>query len=234
MRGIRVHSIKQFFMCIIIVTAVAACQTTGGGSPTGSSGKYRVAKDSYTLFFDQKDHLEELVTAGDFSNASILYEEQREFFDKRIAEDEELNKALEAVVDNVSHSREPEIAAILIDLEAIRWPSPPDQWRHISSSLKKAEQTIASMPTDGVFVNPSFVPGNLQKLKRATTGLRNKVDASVRNDFDHFDHFAGGSFFALHPSSLSAKEFFNEDPAALVSTTTTVGRLVLSRCFSWT
>lgn len=218
MWGIREQSVTRLITCIIIAVAIAGCQTTGDGSPTGSSSKYRVAKDSYTLFFDQKDHLEELVTAGDFSKASILYEEQQAYFDERIAEDKELIATIQAVVDNVSRAREPKIAATLDELEAIQWPSDANQWSTISEKLKKAERMIAEMPSDGVFVNPSFLPANLDKLKVATGGLRAKVDTSVRNDFAQFDHFADKAFFELHPSSQSAREFFDENPASLAST----------------
>ena len=86
----------------------------------------------------KKDHLIELITAENFEDASILYEEQRSVFDANKAEDAELNNALEQVVEKISRVLEPEIAQTRADLKSITWPAPSSEWEGIRVKLRHA------------------------------------------------------------------------------------------------
>lgn len=222
---------KKLLVAVLLFSTITACQTTGLQSPTASSGNYRVAKDSYTLFFDQKDHLEELVEADNFADASILYEEQRTFFDERVSKDTELTVLLERVVNEVSRTREPKIAAATKALRNTDWPQGQDRWADVSNTLKDAERIIAEMPSDGVFVNPAYMPSNLGDLKKEAAQLRKKVEASIDADFNGYDHFSGADFFDAHPSSPSAGEYFEQKPNAL-STVLSTGQADQVRRFA--
>ncbi|WNK00964.1 S1C family serine protease [Thalassospiraceae bacterium LMO-JJ14] len=174
-----------------------------------------MAKDSYTLFFDQKDHLKELTAAGNFADASILYEEQREYFDSKAKDDPELSSEISNVVKNVSTVFESDISETMADLDTFSWPADPSNWDSARLKLQTAERILAIIPTDGVFVNPSYQPEGLVALKTKVAALRKQVDSSTATDFIAYDHFSGEPFFAVHPGSFSAKEFFVENPTAL-------------------
>jgi len=208
---------KKLLLCgaLAFTLLMTGCQTTGTGSPDGSSSNFRVAKDSYTLFFDQKDHLEELTTAGNFSDASILYEEQREYFDAKAQEDPETKSLIAGVVANVSTPFETDISETLADLKPVAWPTDVANWDSVRRKLQTAERIHAIIPKDGVFVNPGYRPEGLTELKTRIDTLRKKVDASAAADFAAYDHFSGEPFFSIHPRSSSPREFFNENPTAL-------------------
>ena len=110
---------SSWIIGVVAALAITGCQTTGTQGVNSSTSQSKIAKESFSLFFDQKDHLIELVTAENFEDASILYEEQRSFFDANKAEDAELNNALEQVVEKISRVHEPEIAQTRADLKSI-------------------------------------------------------------------------------------------------------------------
>ena len=90
---------------LIVLAVLGGCQTTGltgNAAATDSSSHFRVAKDHYTLFYDQEDQLQELIKAGNYPSASILYEEQRAYFDTESAKDADLKAKLQTVADAVN------------------------------------------------------------------------------------------------------------------------------------
>jgi len=208
---------KKLFIGVTLAIAllVSGCQTTGTGGPSASSSNFRVAKDSYTLFFDQKDHLKELTTAGNFSDASILYEEQREYFDAKAAEDPETAGLIARVVTYVSTPFKTDIAETLADLKPVTWPADVADWDSVRLKLQTAERIHAIVPKDGVFVNPAYHPEGYSALKKEIAALRAKTDSTAAADFAAYDHFSGEPFFAIHPGSASPREFFAENPTAL-------------------
>lgn len=203
------------YSALSLALFLAACQTTGTGTPREKSSNFRVAKDSYTLFFDQTDHLKELTEAGNFQDASILYQEQREYFDAKTKDSPETTAQVLLVVENVSTPFEPDIAKTIADLKPVTWPTDAADWDKVRLKLETAERIYANIPKDGIFVNPAYHPEGLAALKTEINALRNKVDGTASADFTAYSHFSGEPFFSIHPSSLNAREFFAANPAAL-------------------
>ena len=207
----------SWIISVVASLAIAGCQTTGSQSINSSTSQFKVAQESYSLFFDQKDHLNELIEAENFEDASILYEEQRAFFDANKAEDVELNSALEQVVEKVSRVLEPEIAQTRADLKSITWPAPSSEWESIRVKLTHADRIVAITPTDGVFVNPAYASEGLAELKAEKTSRRKEVKATEVADFLSFDHFSGTNFFLIHPARTGSRAYFDAHPETLTS-----------------
>lgn len=208
---------RNNFIIIILISFLAACQTTATGTATsgGSASNFRVAKESYSLFYDQKDHLTELVAAGNFNDASILYEEQRAFFDAKSPEDAELAQALNKVVEELSRSQEPEIAKSREDMAARPWPASVADWDSARTRYRHSLKILSIVPKDGVFVNPAYQPVGLAELKAETDAYKAKLAASFNADFQAYDHFGDKPFFGQHPAMTGPQEYFDAHPDAL-------------------
>mgnify|MGYP000981812332 CR=1 FL=1 len=203
---------SSWIIAVVAALAITGCQTTGTQGVNSSTSQFKVAKESYSLFFDQKDHLIELITAENFEDASILYEEQRSFFDANKAEDAELNNALEQVVEKISRVLEPEIAQTRADLKSITWPAPSSEWEGIRVKLRHADRILSITPKDGIFVNPVYASEGLADLKAEKAGRLAEVIATEVADFQSFDHFSGTNFFAFHPAQTGSRAFFDAHP----------------------
>ena len=181
---------SSWIIAVVAALAITGCQTTGTQGVNSSTSQFKVAKESYSLFFGQKDHLIELITAENFEDASILYEEQRSVFDANKAEDAELNNALEQVVEKISRVLEPEIAQTRADLKSITWPAPSSEWEGIRVKLRHADRILSITPKDGIFVNPVYASEGLADLKAEKAGRLAEVIATEVADFQSFDHFS--------------------------------------------
>lgn len=213
------RQVQRFTGTLLIAFAIAGCQTTGLGTPaqTQSSGDTSVSKQSYTLFFDQKDHLQELMDSGNLSDASILYEEQRTFFDKEKATDEELSGILSQLVLELKSPHQKKITSSLSEIEAISWPTKSSKWQNIRQRIDTTNDVIKGVPDTGIFANASYRPENLNTLEDKLSKLKSDVAATATADFDSFDHFADTDFFSVHPGARDAKAFFQKNPAQLTA-----------------
>ena len=213
------HRVRLCVLAILVTMAVSGCQTIGmeKSEQPQSANEFSVAKDSYNLFFDQKDHLKELMDAENFSDASILYEEQRGYFDSQKLEDEELAKTLSSLVTRLADPYQTQIEQALSSIRNVSWSSDQSRWHEIRKILDSADQLIAEVPSNGIFVNPVYRPDSLSGLQNEHTQLNSKISATASSDFDDFDHFSGNNFFAIHPSIRNAESFFSKNPSKLTA-----------------
>lgn len=208
---------RKGIIFILALFFLSACQTTGIGTDTASTptSSHQVAKNDYSLFYDQKDHLKELVAAGNFSDASTLYEEQRAFFDEKLADDPDLAAMLDKVVEDQSRSQEPEIAKSRKDLAAHPWPAPVSDWDSARIWYRHSLKILSIIPKDGVFVNPAYRPAGLAELQAESDAYKAKIAASFDTDFQSFDHFGDKAFFGLHPALIGPEKYFDDHPDVL-------------------
>jgi len=210
-------NMRPLAMIALFLTAIvlSGCQTTGTSGESTTTNQFRVAKSDYNIFFDQKDHLKELLTADNYADASILYEEQRPFFDTNAPGDPELQAALSKVVEKVSKTFESDISETLQDISTVTWPAPTSDWYSIRIKVQTSERILSIIPKDGVFVNPSYRPDGLTLLQNQTASWRTKFDNTIESDFLAFTDFNDKPFFQTHPSTIGSKAFFKKYPSAL-------------------
>lgn len=214
------RKIQSFISTLLVTFAVAGCQTTGlGTSPqTQNANGNSISKQSYTLFFDQKDHLKQLVDSGNLSDASILYEEQQLYFDKEKTTDEELSEVLSGLVVALNSPHQEKIGTSLAKIRDVSWPTEWSKWHDVRQKIDTSDSTIKDVPSDGIFTNAIYHPNNLNTLEEKLSKLRSDVAATAISDFDNFDHFTNTNFFSIHPSIRDAEGFFKQNPDKLSST----------------
>lgn len=209
---------QPIIVILLLLSAfvILGCQTTGvSPSTSASTNTFKVSQDSYNLFYDQESHLKELITAENFNDASILYEEQRDFFDTNAPNDPELQAALSKVVEKVSKTFESDISETLEDISTVTWPAPQSDWYSFRIKVQTSERILSIIPKDGVFVNPSYRPDGLTSLQTQTAAWRAKFDSTIQTDFLAYANFKDAPFFQTHPSTMGSKAFFIKHPNAL-------------------
>lgn len=110
---------------IVLIFLLGGCQTIGNMSTKSDSSTNGVSRASYSIFFNQGDHLAELLDAGDFQNAAVLYEEQKEFFDAR---PEKYQESLSSLALTLNNMRVPDTIKSAKKIESIVWPAPVTEW----------------------------------------------------------------------------------------------------------
>jgi serine protease Do len=215
-----VYSFAQRFVATLTICGtLIAYQTTvlNTSASNQSNGSYLVSKDSYTLFFDQKDHLEELMAAGNTSDASILYAEQRAFFDVQKDQDKETADLLTKLVADVSAPHVRKIDDTIAKISDLSWPANQSSWDNIRQTIDESKDVIDNIPENGIFTNPAYGLRKLVTLKSKFTDFQAKVAATEETDFENFNHLDGKNFFASHPSARNAETFFDQSPIKLTS-----------------
>ncbi len=115
---------------IVLIFLLGGCQTIGNMSTKSDSSTNGVSRASYSIFFNQGDHLAELLDAGDFQNAAVLYEEQKEFFDAR---PEKYQESLSSLALTLNNMRVPDTIKSAKKIESIVWPAPVTEWLTVNN-----------------------------------------------------------------------------------------------------
>ena len=194
----------NWIACASVVLVLGGCQTIGGPNgiasqqnDTGGAQSARSdapAERSYSFFYDQGDHLKELIKAGQYEAAAALYEKyQTEFFepkkDKYAAELDGLGAALDA-------RYRPRFDA---DLNALpkQVSADPATWPAAKTALAKASADLTAFaPCEALVRGPRRSPSHdalAERLKQDEVAWR----AAAPDAFSAYD--SGQNFFAAYP-----------------------------------
>jgi serine protease Do len=191
-----------------------ADKKTGTGFNLGKllSGNNNSSKDvSYGLFYDQGDHLKELVAERKFNEAAGLFTQYKsEFFESESAltgkqHIEKYHTELEQVASYLNSTiHEPKLNKVIAHLDKYsRFPIGQESWSDMKLSIRKANNEVSKYKAQTLvgmdrFSSP-IVDGVLNKvktIKRSAKGYAAKayVDYGIIN---------GNSFFNKYPISLN-------------------------------
>jgi serine protease Do len=193
---------------IVIATAfgfiltLAGCQTDSGTSAGLNLAGSPAAGPEYNLFWDQGDHLNDLIEAGKFEEAAKLYKSQRAFFDADIAKYE---PQLKHVADNLNRRLAPGLALDADIIDGIAWPAPPSQWSEIKRSIALARKAYGEYDNHLLFTRKEFRSKSADRLKARLGGLVSRLRASAASQFAAFDIFGDVDFFEVYPTTLEPK-----------------------------
>jgi serine protease Do len=194
-------------------SALTACQTDGGGGAVVDAGQAgRVSKDFYTPFFDQGDHLKDLVAAGNFNAAAQLFAEQQDYFAKKR---EEHRETLTQVAEQVKGPAEAALREAHTGLEAISWPAPRAEWATVRERIQAAEKAFAEYPSLPLLDDPEFASTFAGEVEAARTRLREVIEADAPAQFAAFDHFGNQGFFEAYPVDMKSSRLLAENLPAL-------------------
>lgn len=208
-----------FVGIVLFACAVAACQTTGtgtvgdgGASSLNMSG--RVSRDDYNIFFDQGDHLAELVESQKFAAASTLYGEQTAFFENKemaLKYAPALKKAADALNDTLGRG----LLEAKAQLDAETWPAPAGRWNDLRGLLARASDRVRSYDGYPLLKAIAYRHPAADALAALIEDWKTSLRRSASQQFLEFDHFSGTSFFGTYPIPLNGADFLRDNPTAL-------------------
>lgn len=183
---------------------LAACQTTG---PDGSVSFNPVSggegKPSYSVFWDQGDHLKELVAAKKWDQVATLYRKESAHFDKN-RDDAAIVTGLRAAGDASARQRIPALETAAKSLETVNWPAPPEAWPEIRWTIASAQTELKAADNEPIIAKEASAHEPAKgRLSGAIDALEKRIKASAPEAFTAFDHTGSGEFFALYPVVLS-------------------------------
>jgi len=177
-----------------------------------SASDLNFTDDNYNIFWDQGDHLEELIEANDFKNAAKLYGVQKVFFDnKRPKFDDELAK----VSERINAEWAPKLSLSLSRLKKIVWPSVAGEWSQTKLALEESASVLAEYESLPLVSGPEYFSNLASDLKREFDNKHSAILSSASDEFVAYDHWLQPPFFALYPIKLDKREFFSGNIARL-------------------
>ncbi len=196
---------------------VAGCQTTGGTQPAASAEQAdavpstRVSRDQYSLFYDQLDHMEDLIEAGDFEAADRLYAEQKPYFADTA---EKAAPTLAALAGHFERQLSGKIQTGRTALANIAVPVPSAEWPTIRSVIADAKSVVATWKSHAVVADPAFQSTGIAALEVAIGETEQRLRDTAGAAFRSFAHFDGQSFLALYPVELDPERFLTSEDGA--------------------
>ncbi|MCG8512305.1 MAG: S1C family serine protease [Rhodospirillales bacterium] len=202
---------------VVCLIAMPACQTTQVGTPETASqieSDTRISKAIYTPFFDQTDHLAELVEAGEFEAAAKLYAEQKSFFAERRDQSREVLKRLADHFNGPANKRLQIAEQILARID---WPALPADWPTVRTAVGLAETAIRTYPELAILGDAEFRSPIFERVSAAKSNLKAAIRAEAPESFRKFNHFGEHDFFETYPVRLSKPDFAQAHFSAIES-----------------
>lgn len=203
-----------WFATCIVALAVAGCQpaTTGGGTSSaavqgGGSTASQASNSarSYNVFFDQSDHLKELVAASDWSGVVTLYSRERSYFTQN-RDNAAVTTGLAKAANALAAERAVALRAAAGAISAVSWPAPPARWPAAAKAVKDADAAIDAFGSEPILTLATNIPPEKASLQSAVTTLRDRIASSAGNAFAEFDHRGDADFFADYPVDVDRGE----------------------------
>jgi serine protease Do len=198
-----------------VAGALAACQTTQGPDGSVSLGGSSGGTSSYNVFWDQTDHLKELVAAKQWEKVASLYRKESGHFQKHL-DDAAVTTGLRAAADALPRRRVPALVSSTKVIEAVTWPAPPKDWSGVKSTIAGAERELASSNNEPIFEKATSHQQAQRDLKAAIGELEGKIKKSAGALFAEFDIEEDQSFFAIYPVVLSVPRTIDAAMPALL------------------
>lgn len=139
--------LSLFCRVTLLAGFLAACQITQG--PDGSVSFNPVSggsgggegTPSYSVFWDQSDHLKELVAAKQLDKVATLYRKESAHFDKN-RDNAAVVTGLRTAADALARSRIPALEGAVKSLEAVTWPVPVADWPAVKQTVAGAQSEL--------------------------------------------------------------------------------------------
>ena len=192
----------QLFRVVAVAGVLAACQTTQGPDGSVSLGRSTDGTASYSVFWDQTDHLKELVAGKEWEKVAALYRKESDHFAKH-RDDAAVTTGLRSAADALARRRIPALESSTKTVKAVNWPAPLKDWPAVKSTIAGAERELTSSSDEPILEKASAHGPAQRDLKAAIAGLEGRIKQSGAEQFANFDHEATQSFFAIYPVVLS-------------------------------
>jgi len=175
------------------------------------SGNDNDSKDvSYSLFYDQGDHLKELVDSKKFDEASELFSKHKvEFFESESALTGKLHmEKFESELKQVSvylnsTKYNPRLNKVIGNLDKYsNFPIGEDKWELMKLSIKEANNEINKYKSQPLVGMDKYSSPLLSKTLNKVNQVKNKARKYASKAYVDFGITRGDSFFDKYPISL--------------------------------
>lgn len=187
---------------MVLALTLAGCKTTDVTSAiiptTDSSGEA-----NYSLFYDQGDHLQELVESGSWVKAAELYADERAWFAER-KNNAKISTALKIAADELAALREPELQAAATEIEGLSIPVQETGWIAARALIARANETVGAVRNEWLLSDNAAYPAALAALTSILDETKSRLQAASADAFAAFNH-GQGNFFSLYPIELDKK-----------------------------
>ena len=212
----RPHKIFRILSIISFVGILEACQTTGeydlsdsSDVETSSTNDGKIS-ETYSIFFDQGDHLKRLMKEENFKDSAKLYEEQKTWFDKP-----ENRKKFQKLLASLSAHFNSQVSTLtnknISALSALSFPQKANEWGNAKNLLVESHSLVKEYPNHLILKDPEFRLSEIDTLQRkiefVETSLKAGADAAIKG----YDIFDGPSFFNSYPIKLNEKLIFSRN-----------------------
>ena len=216
--------LTSFF--VILALALSGCKTTDFGKmleqdgqtetaslPTQEEEEKRISWAIYTPFYDEGDHLKDLVTTErKLDDAGKLYLEQKEFF---AANRKKYQSLLDQLAEGLNEPKKAGLKKSLSALDALQWPAPIKKLATIRGVLSTARVTLDAYPSHDILKEPDFRAAEATRLETLLADVTSRIKNDAPGKFKSFDHFGDTSFFSVYPVDLDNSTFMFANFAAI-------------------
>ena len=201
---------------LVLSGALLACQTTQGSDGSVSLGQGAPGgTPSYNVFWDQTDHLKELVAGKQWEKVAALYRKESTYFDKH-RDDAAVTTGISAAADALALKRIPALESATKSIAAVTWPAPMKDWSGIKNTIAGAERELSAAGDEPILEKATAHDPAKNRLKSAISGLETRLNQSAPAQFAAFDHGGEEAFFGLYPVVVSVPETIQAAMPALL------------------
>lgn len=195
------------FALSICPTASAAdqdAQSSGGSTTSAQAAAERTIEErTYSFFYDQGDHLKDLVKAGQYEDASHIYRKyQAEFFDQKRDKFASELDALAAKLNDLYQPRFDAARAALPSQASID----PVTWPGARAAIRQARQELDAFAPHEALVTGARRAPSRDALSEALKGAEAAWLAIAVDAFEKYD--LQQNFFAAYPIAFGSHEAF--------------------------
>lgn len=189
-------------------------EATGPMTRAELSGNVAVtpAEARYSLFYDQADHLRDLIAGKRYLQAAELVEKHWPWFEPRLAA---LGDLLPAAAGHVNAGARPQLDAAAAKLDSAPDFSRPADWPALRRLRGEAMATLAAYDKMALTRRPEFRSDRATALEQAAQRFDAAGRAAAPAAFVDYDHAAEIGFFAAYPIELDRPALLRDRMAAL-------------------
>jgi len=159
----------------------------------------------YSIFWDQSDHLGELVAAKNWDAVRNLYRQERAFFDKKI-DNSIVENGLKAAADSIFKRQIPAMNSAIEAVQKVNWPAEQAQWATVKSAIVQAQAELLASENEPLLNLAANSNSLREQLRAEISSLQEKIKGHAKNAFAEYDHIANNAFFQVYPISVPKRE----------------------------
>jgi len=177
----------------------------------------------YNLFYDQGDHLKELVGKGAYSAALTLFNQHYDFFlgnsaltgSSRLEQyDAQLTKVANYL--NQEHFA-PKISKAEADLSLFKKSVPSTQWKAMAKAIEQAQDLTQDYRSNSLAEIEKFFSPEIEQLEALTKQVINTAKSDVDSAFTSYIASGSDNFFEVYPVDVEIDEVLSDASDTILS-----------------